>query len=105
MFPPPSVRWDTVESPAFLAALGDALDKSLDVLSAQLRATLFAEPLDTAGSSSPAATQKPLVNLLAHLKPHKTVLHVENGRVVHADAVSGIPSVSAFATAVFDQID
>mmetsp|Transcript_14928 Transcript_14928/g.34460 ORF Transcript_14928/g.34460 Transcript_14928/m.34460 type:complete len:367 (-) Transcript_14928:52-1152(-) len=99
--------WDTVESPAFLAALGDALDKSLEVLSAQLKATLFTEPLDTAVSSSSAATppMKPLVNLLAHLKPHRTVLHVDNGRVVHADAVTSIPSVSTFATAVFDQVD
>ena len=58
-----STRWDTVESPAFLAALSDSLDKSLDVLAAQLKATLFSEPVDS--SLSPAAvTTTPTVRFV-----------------------------------------
>ena len=53
--------------------------------------------------SEPAlVVSKPLVNLLAHLRPQKTVLLCEEGRCLHADATAELHSVGKFCEAVFD---
>ena len=101
--------WDVVESPAFSAALGAALDKSASVLGDQLQRSVFAAPVAT-GPASPVpaspvpastSTALPLPRLLVQLKPSRTVLLVEEGRSPHGDATSSLPEVQDLAGAIF----